>query len=159
MRRVGRRKAKALACRRGVDIATECADPDGCDRGRDRFDAIIAIFIQFSAPALRTAMFAGRRSAPRPDGPLILEDYGPRQLDFGTGGPSAIGNLYTTALLSGHSEGFERLRPVERDAELDEAAAIAHVGPGRSRRRQDGPTRLRSLPRGRLNACAGCRAA
>lgn len=96
---VGLAKSRRLAAERGVRMAWELADLASWDFGRERFDVIAAIFIQFADPALRTRLFAGMSAALKPGGVLLLEGYRPEQLGYGTGGPSEVANLYTEAML------------------------------------------------------------
>ena len=63
------------------------------------FDAVVGIFIQFVGPAERAHQLAGMKQAVKPGGLLFLQGYMPKQLEYGTGGPSAVENLYTEALL------------------------------------------------------------
>lgn len=115
-------KAQALAAARGVAITTEQADLAQWDWGESRFDAIVAIFIQFAGPELRARMFAGMRRALKPGGWLLIEGYGLKQLEYRTGGPAQRENLYTPELLREAFAGFDILHLVEREAELDEGS-------------------------------------
>ena len=63
------------------------------------FDAVVGIFIQFVGPAEREGQLAGMKQAVKPGGLLFLQGYTPKQLEYRTGGPSAVENLYTEALL------------------------------------------------------------
>jgi len=63
------------------------------------FDAVVGIFIQFVGPSERARQLAGMKQAVKPGGLLFLQGYTPKQLQYGTGGPSAVENLYTEALL------------------------------------------------------------
>ena len=110
---VGLDKSRRLAAERGVSLRYELADLATWDFGHERFDVIAAIFIQFAAPALRARIFKGLREALKPGGLLLLEGYRPEQLAYGTGGPAAVENLYTEAMLR---EAFASLQ-------IDELAA------------------------------------
>ena len=90
------------------------------------FDWVVGIFIQFAGPAEREHQFSAMKQATRPGGCIVLQGYTPRQLEYGTGGPSAIENLYTADLLrSGFSDWFiEEL--VEYEDDIEEG--IAHKG-------------------------------
>jgi 2-polyprenyl-3-methyl-5-hydroxy-6-metoxy-1,4-benzoquinol methylase len=92
-------KAKKLAQQRGVAIDFEQADLAHWQWGENRFDVVAAIFIQFAPPGLREQMFADIKRCLKPDGLVLLQGYTPRQLEYKTGGPSAVENLYTEALL------------------------------------------------------------
>lgn len=116
-------KSRRLAAERGVRMAWELADLLSWDFGRERFDVIAAIFIQFADPALRARLFTGMSAALKPGGVLLLEGYRPEQLAYGTGGPSEVANLYTEAMLR---EAFADLR-IEYLAAYD---AEIHEGSG-----------------------------
>jgi cyclopropane fatty-acyl-phospholipid synthase-like methyltransferase len=92
-------KAGKLAQQRGVTVKFELADLMQWTWDENRFDAVVAIFIQFAPPGLREQMFANIKGCLKPGGLLLLQGYTPRQLQFGTGGPSQAENLYTEALL------------------------------------------------------------
>jgi SAM-dependent methyltransferase len=92
-------KARRLAERHGVTIETELADLRTWDWGEDRFDLVVAIFIQFAPPAERARMFENIKRCLKPGGLLILQGYTPKQIEYKTGGPPDVENLYTAALL------------------------------------------------------------
>jgi cyclopropane fatty-acyl-phospholipid synthase-like methyltransferase len=113
-------KAQRLASAQGVSIRTECVDLAIWDWGGPRFDVVAGIFIQFVGPAERARMFANIKHVLKPGGLLLLEGYRPRQLDYGTGGPSQVENLYTRELLEAEFADMEILHLAEYDAEIDE---------------------------------------
>jgi cyclopropane fatty-acyl-phospholipid synthase-like methyltransferase len=119
-------KAQALARQRGVEITTECADVTSWDWPAAEFDVVVAIFIQFVGPDERTRMFAGMRQALKPGGLLLMQGYGPRQLEYKTGGPSRLENLYTRALLEQEFGSFSELSISEHDSLIQEGTS--HVG-------------------------------
>jgi SAM-dependent methyltransferase len=84
------------------------------------YDAVLGIFIQFIRPEVRPAVFASMANALRPGGVLLLEGYGPRQLDYGTGGPGSMELLYDTELLSGAFPTLDVVEISEYDAVVDE---------------------------------------
>jgi cyclopropane fatty-acyl-phospholipid synthase-like methyltransferase len=92
-------KARRLAERHGVAIETELADLRTWDWGEGRFDLVVAIFIQFAPPDQRTRMFENIKRCLKPGGLLILQGYTPKQIEYKTGGPPDVENLYTAALL------------------------------------------------------------
>ena len=119
-------KARKLAAERGVTIRTEIADLVTWQWPTEAFDLIAGIFFQFLTPDLRSKVFANIKKALKPGGILLLEGYGPKQLEYKTGGPSQLENLYTPKLLR---EAFGDLSDVEikeYDAEVDEGAG--HIG-------------------------------
>jgi cyclopropane fatty-acyl-phospholipid synthase-like methyltransferase len=120
-------KAEALAAERGVAIRTEQADLlAGWNWPRDAYDVIVGIFFQFAPPAQRTVIFEGIRQALKPGGLLLIEGYGPKQLEYGTGGPKKLDQLYTKDLLVEAFGDFAELSVEEYDAEVDEGDG--HVG-------------------------------
>jgi SAM-dependent methyltransferase len=92
-------KAQRLAALRKVEVDFILADILRWEWPREAFDVVVAVFIQFLAPAERHLVFSRIREALRPGGLLLLHGYTPKQLDYGTGGPSAVENLYTEELL------------------------------------------------------------
>lgn len=94
-------KARRLAAANRVTVCFRQADVLTLDWSRDVgvHDFVIGVFIQFAAPAERARLFAGMQQAVKPGGLLLLHGYTPQQLDYGTGGPSAVENLYTSAML------------------------------------------------------------
>ncbi|MCL7461601.1 class I SAM-dependent methyltransferase [Pseudomonas sp. NW5] len=115
-------KACHLAAGRGVKLRHECVDLLEWDWGRERFDLIVGIFIQFAGPALRQQMFDSMQRALKPGGLLLLEGYRTEQLAYGTGGPRDIDNLYTEALLREAFADLEILQLESYDAEIHEGS-------------------------------------
>ncbi len=92
-------KARKLAAERGVAVDFHVADVMTWDWPVNAFDVVAAIFIQFAAPEQRTVLFQRIKDALKPGGHLILQGYTPKQLEYKTGGPSAVENMYTESLL------------------------------------------------------------
>jgi len=92
-------KAQALAAARGVTLRVEQADLSKWVWSVEAFDVIAAIFIQFAGPKLRPKIFAGIRQALKPGGWVFVQGYRPEQLNYRTGGPDKVENLYTRAIL------------------------------------------------------------
>lgn len=113
-------KARALAAERGVAVEFEQADLEEWDFPVGAYDAVVAIFIQFTDPGGRTRMFAQMAAALRPGGLLLLEGYGPGQLAYGTGGPKALDHLYTVDELATAFPDLDVVLLEEYDAVLDE---------------------------------------
>jgi cyclopropane fatty-acyl-phospholipid synthase-like methyltransferase len=108
-------KAKKLAQQRGVTAKFELVDVASWDWGENRFDLVVAIFIQFAPPGMRENMFAHIRRCLKPGGLLLLQGYTPHQPQYGTGGPSQVENLYTEALLRKEFADMEILHLREHD--------------------------------------------
>jgi SAM-dependent methyltransferase len=113
-------KARKLAKERGVTLRVEQADIVDWDWPNAAFDVVAAIFFQFSAPPERDKIFAGIKKTLKPGGLLLLEGYGPKQIEYKTGGPSDLSRLYTRALLQDAFGEFSALDIREYDTELRE---------------------------------------
>lgn len=113
-------KVRKLAAERGVTLRVEQADIANWQWPEAAFDVVAAIFIQFSAPAERDRIFAGIKTALKPGGLLLMEGYGLKQLEYKTGGPSKIENLYTRGLLQQAFGDFASLDIREYDSVLEE---------------------------------------
>jgi len=116
-------KAEALAKERGVKIAFERADVHTWAYPAAAFDVVAEIFTQFSSPADRTKKWAGMRKTLKPGGILIVQGYTPQQLQYGTGGPRQIENLYTRAMLEEAFRGFHDMKIVEEEVEMHEGTS------------------------------------
>jgi SAM-dependent methyltransferase len=119
----GQKKAKLLARERHVDIQFVLADVHTWGYPDDSFDVVAEIFTQFSSPAERARKWAGMRRALKPGGLLIVHGYTPKQLDYGTGGPKQIENLYTRTLLEIAFGDLHNLSIVEEERELHEGSS------------------------------------
>ena len=63
------------------------------------------------------------QQAVKPGGLLFLQGYTPKQLEYRTGGPSAVENLYTEAFLLDVFSGWEILLLREHEDLIDEGNA------------------------------------
>ena len=113
-------KARQLASARAVDLKTELADMETWEWAPDQFNVVAAIFIQFANPQLREVIFRGIRRTLVPGGVLILQGYRQEQLQYGTGGPSSVQNMYTAHLLRNAFSDFDILRLEEHDSAIRE---------------------------------------
>jgi SAM-dependent methyltransferase len=84
---VGLEKAQRLATERGVSLVTLVADLGDWDLGEARWDGVVSIWAHLPG-ALRATLHPRIVRALRPGGVLLLEHYHPRQIGYGTGGPS-----------------------------------------------------------------------
>lgn len=129
---VGVEKARRLAAGRGVRVNFEIADimspawppPEKTDA----FDWVVAIFIQFVGPSDRPRQIEALKRATRPGGRILLHGYTPRQIEYKTGGPSAVENLYTPEILHGLFAGWH----IEELVEYEDDVAEGHGHKGRS---------------------------
>ncbi len=119
-------KARALALENGVEVDFNVAGVEDWDWSRT-WDAVVAVFIQFAGPDLRDRMFGWLGQAVAPGGLLLLHGYAPRQVEYGTGGPPVVENMYTTDMLEDAFAGWDILRLEDYDKDIEE-------GPGHSGR-------------------------
>lgn len=95
---VGLKKARELAQAKGVSITTVQVDLLEYEFGHNRWDGIVSIFCHLP-PALRRKVHTAIPFALRPHGVALLEAYRPKQLEYGTGGPSDVKMLYELSKL------------------------------------------------------------
>jgi SAM-dependent methyltransferase len=117
-------KARRLAAGRGVAIEFLQADmlapgwPPAPMHGL--FDWVIGVFIQFTGAADRARQFAAMKQLAARGGRILLQGYTPKQLDYGTGGPGVLENLYTADILRAAFAGWEIEEMVEYEDEIIE---------------------------------------
>lgn len=96
-------KARRLAAGRQLEIRYLLADMLAPDwppvEMHDAFDWVIGVFIQFVGAADRVRQFAAMKQLTRPGGRILLQGYTPQQLEYRTGGPGVLENLYTREIL------------------------------------------------------------
>lgn len=103
---VGVSKALRLAQENQVSVDYDVASCDDFAWQQSHYDGVVAIFVQFADPDLRTRLFENMVQALKPGGSILLLGYTPRQLEYGTGGPSVLSHLYTPMMLT---EAFDAL--------------------------------------------------
>ena len=123
---VGLAKARALAGRRGVALATVTADLTRWDWPEARFDVIAWIFVHLP-PEDRALACEGALRALAPGGLLILECFTSAQKGRRSGGPKDPALLWSRALVERHFAGLEVLELLEGTVALDEGPR--HQGP------------------------------
>ena len=122
----GVRKARALAQAAGVSVNLAVADCGQLAWPEGVYDGVAAIFIQFADPAMRTRLFARMVDSLKPGGLLIVQGYTPKQIDYKTGGPGILANLYTEEMMR---DAFAALEILElRMYEADLAEGEHHLG-------------------------------
>lgn len=117
---VGVAKARRLAAERGVRVHYDVASVYDWRWPQAMFDVVAAIFVQFADPAMRAFMFERMVAALAPGGLVLLEGYSPKQLEYRSGGPSQVENLYTAPMLREAFGALEILQLVEYEADLTE---------------------------------------
>ena len=122
---VGVAKARKLASEAGVSVDYTVAGCEEWTWTAQSHDGVVAVFIQFADPDMRTRMFANMVRALRPGGVLILQGYTPRQLAYKTGGPGQLSHLYTADLIRDAFKELQIVELIEYEAELNEGAKHA----------------------------------
>lgn len=115
-------KARRLARGRGVEVGFIQGDMLTMPWPPGQFDLVLGVFIQFVGPDERAIQFARIKQALKPGGLLMLHGYTPRQLEYKTGGPSAVENLYTEDFLRQSFAEFHIETLHAYEAELDEGS-------------------------------------
>jgi cyclopropane fatty-acyl-phospholipid synthase-like methyltransferase len=116
-------KARALAREAGVEVDYRLSDIFRWEWTRGAYDAVVVIFTQFMGAAARAPLFAGMQATLRPAGLLVMQGYTPKQLEYATGGPKEVENLYTAALLRESFGAMEILHLAEHEDVVDEGPA------------------------------------
>ncbi len=119
-------KAAKLAKGRHVEVDWLQADILNWEWPLEAYDAVVGIFVQFATPAERPRQIGGMKQAVKPGGLLFLQGYTPKQLEFRTGGPSAVENLYTEAMLRELFADWEIVSLREHEDTIEEGTA--HIG-------------------------------
>lgn len=123
-------KARRLAAGRKLEIRFLLGDmlaPDWPPADmHNAYDWVIGVFIQFVGAAERARQFAAMKQLARPGGRILLQGYTPQQLEYRTGGPGVLENLYTREILL---EAFADWQIEELvDYEDDIAEGMGHKG-------------------------------
>ncbi len=124
---IGLKKANKLARSRGVAITTVHADLTDFTIENSQWDAIVSIFCHLP-PALRKDIHRRCVMGLRPGGAFLLEAYAPLQLEYKTGGPSAVEMMMDVPSLTTELTGLEFIHLQERVREVNEG--VFHNGAG-----------------------------
>jgi SAM-dependent methyltransferase len=119
-------RARRLARGRGVEVSFVQTDIINAPWPPNTYDVVVGIFIQFVGADDREIQFGRLKQATKPGGLILLHGYTPRQLEYRTGGPSDLENLYTPELLRASFADWEILVLREYEDELSEG--LGHKG-------------------------------
>lgn len=115
-------KAKQFAAENSVQVDYSLSNTDEFYWQANTYDAVIAIFIQFADPEMRTRILSQIERSLKSGGILILQGYTPKQLEYKTGGPAAIEHLYTAEMLRAAMTHYEILDLCTYEQVLSEGA-------------------------------------
>jgi SAM-dependent methyltransferase len=102
---VGLQKARDLAERRGVLLATELADLSDWAPEAASLDAVVLIYTHLPG-AIRQGAHRRLAQGLKPGGWLMLEAFHPQQLQHASGGPKDVDMLYTPEQLGADFDGL-----------------------------------------------------
>jgi len=119
-------KAEKLAKLNNVEPTFIQSDLFEWDWPHGAFDITLGLFFQFVGPSERDVLWRKMLSATRPGGLIMMHGYTPKQLQFGTGGPPNVENMYTSANFHQFFEGCELI--VCEEYEAEQRSGSAHVG-------------------------------
>lgn len=125
--KVGLAKAQKLAREHGVEIETVCVDLAEYEIEEGAWDSIVSIFCH-AHQDLRRRLHRDIVAGLKPGGTFLLEAYTPRQLEYGTGGPSSIEHLMDLESLTRELEGLEFVHAEELVRDVTEGTL--HTGKG-----------------------------
>ncbi len=117
---VALKKARGLAKSRNVEVNYQLAGLEEWNWEANTYDLVAAIFIQFAGPDFREQIFSGLQKTLKPGGILLLHGYTPKQIEFGTGGPPFVENMYTKEMLQSAFGNMEILHLKAYEREVDE---------------------------------------
>jgi SAM-dependent methyltransferase len=117
---VAQRKAKSLAKKREVTLDFVLDDALSWNYPRDTYDCVVCIFIQFSDPSERKALFSNIERTLKKGGRLVLQGYGLDQLSYQSGGPGKREKLYSVPMLQDLLRDWQMELMEEYESVLDE---------------------------------------
>lgn len=112
-------RGRALAVDKQVSVEFRHCDILNDPWPNAQFDIVAGIFIQFVGPEGRALQFERMQAATKPGGVVMLHGYTQKQLEYGTGGPPFLENLYTPEMLRTGFSGWEivALEAYEREVQ------------------------------------------
>ncbi len=126
---VGLEKCRRLAAERGVRVTTLTADLGEFAIVPESWEGIVSIFCHLPRD-VRTRLYRAAVVGLKPGGVFVLEAYTPRQLAYGTGGPSSEDLLVSLHDLQQELSGLRLIHAIETERSVLEGVyhnGIAHV--------------------------------
>ena len=119
-------KANKLAKLNKVDVAFVQSDLFEWNWPQNTFDITLGLFFQFVGPDERDILWRKMLDATCPGGLVAIHGYTPKQLQFGTGGPPHMENMYTSASFDAVFHDCDTL--ICEEYEAKQQSGSAHVG-------------------------------
>ena len=113
-------KAKKLAKAKNASVDFQCSDWQSFHWTKNTYDYVVGIFFQFADPEDRAEIFAKMDQTLKSGGLIIIQGYGEKQLDYNTGGPGVLENLYTEDLIKSAFAGYHILDCCSYEQTIDE---------------------------------------
>jgi hypothetical protein len=126
---VGLDKCRRLAAERGVRVTTMTADLREFTIVPESWEGIVSIFCHLPRD-VRARVYRAAVAGLKPGGVFVFEAYTPRQLEYGTGGPSSEALLVSLHDLLRELSGLRFILAVEKEREVLEGVyhnGVAHV--------------------------------
>ena len=93
--KVASKKAKALAESQNVKVNYKIEDFFDIDWSEKQYDNVVGICFQFVPSEMIKEVLRGLRAATKKGGTLLVHGYTPEQINFATGGPKDVTQMYT----------------------------------------------------------------
>ncbi len=117
---VGKSKTLKRAETLGVNLNYQIGNVLDYDLNEEvPFDVIVLCFIHLPS-SVRQTFHQSLRFLLKEGGRVIIEGYTPKQLDYGTGGPSSLDMLYTIDNLTKDFDQFSKIHLIENERILAE---------------------------------------
>lgn len=113
-------KANQLARENRVSVHFSCSDWQSFVWPKSTYDYVVGIFFQFADPQDRAEIFARMDQSLKSGGLVIIQGYSEKQLEYNTGGPGVLENLYTEDLLRSAFAGYQIIDSRTYEQEIEE---------------------------------------
>lgn len=115
-------KARTFAAQLNTKVSFNHSDCDSWTWKKDAFDVVVIVFTQFADPAMRERLFTKSAQTLKPGGMIIIQGYTPKQVEYKTGGPTEVINMYTPELMKELLPGFNFLEMTEYEKVMKEGS-------------------------------------
>ena len=92
-------RAQQLAAKNAVHVNYQCCGWESFDWAPQYYSNVVGVFFQFVDPAARAQLFSKMDQCLKPGGVVLIQGYGKAQMQYTSGGPGVLENLYDEDLL------------------------------------------------------------